>query len=163
MKSIKTVAAIIGLFSLVVSCNDNAANKTASNNPDSTKSASGKKDLAQIKTEIQQIESDWSVAESAGDVNALAAFYSSDAISMGSGKPMLVGNDAIKKDMAESIAKRPKGMKTSYETMDVFGSDDYVTEIGKTTGWIQQVKWYRQQNIWRFGRNRTANGFVYVT
>jgi len=33
--------------------------------------------------------------------------------------------------MEESLAKKPKGSKVSYETMDVYGSGNYVTEVGK--------------------------------
>ncbi len=63
----------------------------------------------------------------------MAAFYADDAISLASDKPMLVGNSAIKKDMEESLAKRPKGAKISYEVMDVYGAGNYATEVGKTT------------------------------
>ncbi len=35
--------------------------------------------------------------------------------------------------MEESLAKKPKGAKINYETMEVYGSGNYVTEVGKTT------------------------------
>lgn len=46
---------------------------------------------------------------------------------------MVTGNAAIKKDLEESLAKRPKGATTAYEVLDAFGCENYVTEIGKTT------------------------------
>ena len=45
---------------------------------------------------------------------------------------MLVGNAAIKKDKEASIANRAKGSTLSYDVMDAFGGDNYVTEVGKT-------------------------------
>ena len=46
---------------------------------------------------------------------------------------MLVGKAAILKDVQASLAKRPKGANTAYTVMDVFGDENTVTEVGKTT------------------------------
>jgi uncharacterized protein (TIGR02246 family) len=86
-----------------------------------------------LKKEIQEMETAWADADNAGDVNALAAFYADDAVSLAADQPMIVGNEAIKKDLEAAMAKKPKGQKVSYEVIDVFGSDKYVTEVGKTT------------------------------
>ena len=79
------------------------------------------------------MENEWANADNARDVNALAAFYSDDAVSLANNRPMLIGNDAIKHDLKESLAKRPKGAATVYDVLDAFGCDNYETEVGKTT------------------------------
>lgn len=90
-------------------------------------------DMTAIKAEIQAIETSWSTADNAGDVPALLAFYSDDAVSMVSGSPMAVGKAAIQKEMEASIASRPAGITVSYEVIDVFGDENEVTEVGKIT------------------------------
>lgn len=89
--------------------------------------------MAKVKTEIQALETAWSNADNARDSNALAAFYSDDAISMSNNKPVLEGKAAIRKDIGESLAKRPAGSTTAYDVVKVFGDENTVTEIGKTT------------------------------
>ena len=131
MKDLKIATAFIGLCIIAISCNEPSADKTTETKSESTEMMAANADPAQLKKEIQELETAWSNADNARDVNALAAFYADDAISMSSDKPMIVGNSAIKKDMEESMAKRPKGAKISYEVMDVYGGGNYVTETGK--------------------------------
>jgi uncharacterized protein (TIGR02246 family) len=90
-------------------------------------------DLDAIKTEIQGLEDAWAAADNAGDVSALLAFYSDDAVSMGGDKPMAVGKAAIQKQLEESMASRPAGSTLQYETLEVFGDEKIVTEVGKIT------------------------------
>ena len=92
-----------------------------------------KPDMAKLKAEIQTLESSWAAADNARNATAIAAFYANDAVSLSNNKPMLVGNAAIQKDVVESLAKRAKGSTVSYEVMDVFGNENTVTEVGKTT------------------------------
>lgn len=90
-------------------------------------------DMAAIKAEIQTMETAWAAADNAGDVQALLAFYSDDAVSMGSGSPMAVGKAAIQKEIEEGMASRPAGGTVSYDVLDVFGDENTVTEVGKIT------------------------------
>jgi len=93
-----------------------------------------KPDMAAIKAEIQVLENAWEVADNARDVEAVAALYADDAISIELYKPdMAVGKAAIRKSIEEGLAKRSKGETATYETMDVFGDGNIVTETGKTT------------------------------
>ena len=46
---------------------------------------------------------------------------------------MLESIAAIKKDLAEGLAKKSKGTQTTYDVMDVYGAGNYATEVGKTT------------------------------
>ena len=133
MKHFKIAVALIGFCTLAMSCNESSTDKTTEAKSDSTEMMAANADPAQLKKEIQEQETAWANADNARDINALAAFYADDAISLASDKPMLVGNSAIKKDMEEALAKRPKGAKTSYEVMDVYGAGNYATEVGKTT------------------------------
>ncbi len=129
----KCATASVAFLFFAVGCGQTATDETANKKSETEQATTEKADPAKLKAEIQELETAWSVADNARDVNALAAFYADDAISLSSDKPMLVGNAAIKKDMEGSIAKRPKGTKISYDVMDVFGSDNYATEVGKTT------------------------------
>ncbi|MEJ7828188.1 MAG: DUF4440 domain-containing protein, partial [Segetibacter sp.] len=119
-------------FFFATGCNPSNGDKTADANSDST-SMTTKADPVKLKEEIQVLETAWANADNARDVNTLTAFYSDDAVSMANNQPMFVGSAAIKKDIETSMAKRPKGSTVSYDILDVFGSGDYVTEIGKTT------------------------------
>ena len=133
MKHFKIAVALIGFCTLAMSCNESSTDNTTEAKSDSTEMMAANADPTQLKKEIQEQETAWANADNARDINALAAFYADDAISLASDKPMLVGNSAIKKDMEEALAKRPKGAKTSYEVMDVYGAGNYATEVGKTT------------------------------
>lgn len=63
----------------------------------------------------------------------LLAFYADDAVSMSNNKPMLVGKAAIQKDSETWFEKTKEGSTVAYETMDVFGDENLVTETGKIT------------------------------
>jgi uncharacterized protein (TIGR02246 family) len=89
-----------------------------------------KADLATIKAEIQALENDWAAADNARNANAIAAFYSDDAISMSNNAPMKVGKVAIQKEIEGWITKRTKGETVAYQTLEVFGDGNTVTEIG---------------------------------
>ena len=121
------------LVFFAVACNQSAADKMSDVKSDSTQATTAKADPAKLKEEIQTLETAWSNADNARDVNTLAAFYSDDAVSMANNQPMLTGNAAIKKDIETSLAKRPKGSTVSYDVMDAYGEGNYATEAGKTT------------------------------
>lgn len=124
----------MGLVLFVIGCsNEPAANKDEVATADTMKMASTITDPAQLKKEIQEQETAWSKADNARDLDALAAFYADDAISLAADQPALVGNAAIKKDMETSMAKRAAGSTLSYDVVDVYGDDHYATEVGKTT------------------------------
>jgi len=126
------IAALTCFCAIAMSCNENSTEKAAPADADTAQIVTATADPAKLKKEIQDLETGWAAADNAGDVNALAAFYADDAVSLATDQPMIVGNDAIKKDLEAAMAKKPKGQKVSYEVMDVFGSGNYVTEVGKT-------------------------------
>ena len=127
--------AICIAFSITFGCNP--ATDTASKAAEATKEAAkemvAKPDMTKVKADIQALESAWAAADNARNAAAVSAFYADDAISLSNNKPMLVGKAAILKDIEASLAKRPKGATVSYDIMDVFGAENTVTEVGKTT------------------------------
>jgi uncharacterized protein (TIGR02246 family) len=92
-----------------------------------------KPDMAAIKSEIQVLESAWAAADNARDANAVAAFYADDAWSMSNDKPTLVGKAAILEDIQVNLAKRVAGATVAYEVLEVYGDENFVTEVGKST------------------------------
>jgi uncharacterized protein (TIGR02246 family) len=129
------VAVCIALSCLIAGCNSSTEEKTetAATETGTTEAASVKPDLTKMKSDIQALETAWSNADNARDTNALAAFYSDDAVSLSNNKPMIEGKAAIRQDLAESLAKRPAGSTTAYDVIKVFGDENTVTEIGKIT------------------------------
>ena len=109
------------------------ASKAAEVTKEAVKEMPAKPDMAKVKAEIQALETAWAAADNARNAAAISAFYADDAISMSNNNPMLVGKAAILKDIEASLAKRQKGATVSYDIMDVFGDDNTVTEVGKTT------------------------------
>jgi ketosteroid isomerase-like protein len=90
-------------------------------------------DMSNIKAEIKAIEDAWAAASNAEDVATIVGFYADDAISMSDDKPMLVGKAAIQKGVEEEMARRKGDTKVVFETLDLYGDETRVTEVGKTT------------------------------
>jgi ketosteroid isomerase-like protein len=90
-------------------------------------------DLSNIKAEIKAIEDAWAAASNAKDVATIVGFYADDAISMSDDKPMLVGKAAIQKGVEEEMARHKDNEKVVFETLDLYGDENCVTEVGKTT------------------------------
>ena len=128
--NLKIAVVFIVLFFAAIGFSASAGTKPAQV---SLSTEQAKPDLTKLKAEIQTLESSWAAADNARNVTAIVAFYANDAVSLSNNKPMLVGNAAIQKDVVESLAKRAKGSTVSYEVMDVFGNENTVTEVGKTT------------------------------
>lgn len=126
----RIATACIALSLFTVACSSPAPEKATA--PEEV-TAPVAADMTAIKAEIQALETAWGAADNAGDVAALLAFYSDDAVSMGSGFPMAVGKAAIQRELEAGMAKNPAGSTVTYEVLDVFGDANTVTEVGKTT------------------------------
>lgn len=127
------IAAVACTIFLANGCNSNQADTSSIAIKDSTEQTTPKADPGKLKAEIQELESAWAAADNARDANTVAAFYADDAVSLENNGPIITGNAAIKKDLEQSYAKRAKGSTLSFEVMDAFGCENYVTEVGKTT------------------------------
>ena len=105
---------------------------TACNAPaEETVSAPAKPDMAKLKAEIQSLENAWATASNAKDINALMAMIGDDMITMPENEPMISGKAAYQKYLEDQMAKRAAGETVSYETVELFGSEDQLTEVGK--------------------------------
>ena len=132
MNYLRLVTACVALSVFVIGCNAPADDKSAQTT-ETAQSDDTKPDLEKIKGEIQALENSWAEADNARDTNAVAALYADDAVSMANNKPMLVGKAAIHQDIATSLANKAKGATIAYDVIDVFGDENTVTEVGKTT------------------------------
>jgi ketosteroid isomerase-like protein len=90
-------------------------------------------DMSNIKAEIKEVEDAWAAASNAKDVATIVGFYADDAISMQDDKPMLVGKAAIQKGVEAEMARQKKNEKVVFETLDLYGDENRVTEVGKAT------------------------------
>lgn len=120
----------IAISIFTIGCNSQPDKKTQMEPAITEEPVAAKADMASIKAEIQALENDWAAADNARDANAIAAFYSDDAISMSNNAPKTVGKAAIQKETEESLAKRTQGETVAYETLEIFGDENTVTEIG---------------------------------
>ena len=120
------LAAFAALLVFVMGCNTPAKKEEAT-------TELAKPDMAQVKTEIQAIETEWASATTAKDTAKVMAFYADDAVEMNDDEPMHVGKAAIQQALLKSMAARKAGTTVSFETMDVYGVGNVVTEVGKTT------------------------------
>lgn len=91
-------------------------------------------DMSKIKDEIQALNTAWANAANARDVATIMDLYAEDAISMPDGAPALVGKAAIQKDMEADFASSKNRKTVTYETVEVFGDENRVTETGTVIG-----------------------------
>ncbi len=95
---------------------------------------SEKDKMAKIKQEIISLEKNWDSYFNSGDLNNLADLYADNAVRLPNNQTIISGKDAIKKAMElELAANKKKGLISISETIDVFGDENTVTEIGTTT------------------------------
>ena len=131
IRQIKLLAFAVVLLFCVSGCagaSEKSPDSIAEENP-----VAKKPDAAKMKADMQALETAWATADNSRDVNAVAAFYAEDAVSLPTNKPMLSGKTAIRKELEETIAKRPAGSTISYEVIDAFGTNEFVTEVGIIT------------------------------
>ncbi|MDQ3843928.1 MAG: nuclear transport factor 2 family protein [Bacteroidota bacterium] len=89
-------------------------------------------DMSAVKADIQAIENEWAAAQNAKDITRLMALYADDAVSMPDGEPMLSGKAAIQAKQEKDFTAPAKYASIAFETLDVYGTADEVTEVGKT-------------------------------
>lgn len=123
----------VALSVIIFSCKSPSTDETPAATEVMAEPAVAVPDMAAVKAEIQALETAWAAADDARDAAGIAAFYSDDAVTLSNNKPMISGKANIMKDIEGHLAKKPKGNTVAYEVMDVYGSADVVTEVGKTT------------------------------
>ena len=90
-------------------------------------------DMAVVKAEIQAFENQWEDATNKKDFTALMAMYADDAVSMPDDSPILSGKAAIEERLKKDLEKAKDKSMISFETLDVYGDGDIVTEFGTST------------------------------
>jgi ketosteroid isomerase-like protein len=90
-------------------------------------------DMEKVKNEIQAMEDAYAAGEKAKDADAVVAYYSEDAISYSRNKQPLSGKAAIRKNIADSIAKDTTENYNVYKVVDLFAEGDIAVEIGSWT------------------------------
>ncbi len=120
----------IAISIFTIGCNSQPDKKTEMEPAITVEPTVAKVDMASIKAEIQALENDWAAADNARDANAVIAFYSEDAVSLTNDAPMTKGKPAIQKEIEEGLAKKAEGETVTYNTLEVFGDKNTVTEIG---------------------------------
>lgn len=90
-------------------------------------------DMDQVRTEIQAMEDAYAAGETAKDADAVAAYYSDDAMSYGQNKEPLSGKAAIRDNIAKNIAKDTTENQTVFKVVDLFAEGNMVVEIGSWT------------------------------
>ncbi len=125
-----TLGLAISLFTL--GCNSQPDKKIEKEVVITEEPVEPKVDKATIKAEIQALETEWAAADNARDASAVLAFFSDDAISMSNNAPMTVGKANLKTEIEKGLEKKAKGETVVYTTLEVFGDENTVTEIGKS-------------------------------
>ena len=128
----KCATICVVFFFSAISCNQTATDDTTKTKSETDEATTAIADPVKLKAEIQEMETAWATADNARDLNAMAAFYAEDAVSLENNMPMIVGNAAIKKNIESYMGKREKGSTVVYDVMDVYGGGNYATEVGKT-------------------------------
>jgi ketosteroid isomerase-like protein len=90
-------------------------------------------DMDKVKSEIQAMEDAYAAGEKAKDADAVAAYYSEDAISYSRNKQPLSGKSAIRDNIANSIAKDTTENYNVYKVVDLFAEGNSAVEIGSWT------------------------------
>ena len=90
-------------------------------------------DMANLKAEIQAMEDAYAAGEKAKDADAVAAYYSDDAISYGRNEQPVSGRAAIRESIAKNIANDTTGNYSVYKVVDLFAEGNMALEIGSWT------------------------------
>lgn len=90
-------------------------------------------DLEKARVEIQALEDAFAAAEKAKDANAVASYYSQDAISYSRNQEPAVGRDSIRAQIERGLAKDTSGKNSVYKVVDLFAEGDLLVEIGSWT------------------------------
>jgi ketosteroid isomerase-like protein len=91
-------------------------------------------DAANIKTQIQDIETAYATAMNAGKVDEVV-YYATDATSYSQERKPFVGKKAIYQNLEAELATLPESAKVAYATNEIFPSIDgsQVVELGSYT------------------------------
>jgi ketosteroid isomerase-like protein len=90
-------------------------------------------DMEKVRVEIQAMEDAYAAGQKAKDADAVAAYYSDDAISYTRNKQPLSGKAAIRDNIANNIAKDTTENYNVFKVVDLFAEGNTAVEIGSWT------------------------------
>ena len=90
-------------------------------------------DMDKVRTEIQAMEDAYAAGQKAEDADAVAAYYSEDAVSYSQNKQPLQGRKAIRDNIAKEIAADTTENYNVYKIVDLFADGNIAVEIGSWT------------------------------
>ena len=111
-------------------------------------------DMEKLTIEIQAMEDAYAAGEKAKDADAVAAYYSDDAIGYSRNKEPLVGKAAIRESIADDIANDTTGNYSEYKIVDLFGDGNTAVEIGSWTEYDPSGKELRNGNYMSYFEKR---------
>jgi ketosteroid isomerase-like protein len=90
-------------------------------------------DMEKVRGEIQAMEDAYAAGEKAKDADAVAAYYSDDAMGYSRNQQPLSGKSAIRDNIAKAIASDTTGNYSVYKVVDLFAEGNTAVEIGSWT------------------------------
>jgi uncharacterized protein (TIGR02246 family) len=90
-------------------------------------------DTEKLKVEIQAMEDAFAAAEKAKDADAVAAYYSDDAVSYTRNEEPTQGKAAIRDRVAKRLATDTSGHTNVYKVVDLYAVKDMAVEVGSWT------------------------------
>jgi ketosteroid isomerase-like protein len=90
-------------------------------------------DMAAVKAEIQALEDAYAAGEKAKDADAVAAYYSENAVSYSRNSKPVSGRSAIREKIANRLANDTLGHYNTYKVVDLFAEGNTALEIGSWT------------------------------
>lgn len=113
-------------------------------------------DMEKIKAEIQAMEDAYAAGEKNKDADAVAAYYSEDAISYSRNKQPISGKAAIRENIANNIANDTTGNYSVYKIVDLFveSDGDAAVEIGSWTNFDPSGKEMENGNYMSYFQKR---------
>lgn len=89
--------------------------------------------MESVKVEIQKMEDAYAAAEKEKNTEGVLAYYSDDAITYSRNREPLKGKDAMRKSIADRLAKDTSGNTDVYKVVDLFAEGNSAVEIGSWT------------------------------
>ncbi len=107
----------------LMSCNTKVESRTTTSEVDKDK----------IKSEIEAMETAYSTAFNARNIDGVLVYYAEDAETYETGTPPLIGKAAIKAELEKDFKQIPNGMNIAFKTKDLRISNDgaQVVETGE--------------------------------
>jgi ketosteroid isomerase-like protein len=89
--------------------------------------------MENVKAEIQKMEDAYAAAEKEKNTEGVLAYYADDAVTYSRNREPLKGKDAMRKSIADRLAKDTSGNVDVYKIVDLYAEGNSAVEIGSWT------------------------------